>query len=544
MRSLALASVLLLCATAHAQFSEVLEVRVTNIDVMVTKDGKPVKGLTRDDFEVYENGIKKEISNFLEVREDSATVTAEVSETAPEAAMTPAARPRTIVIFVDDAGLEPMRRNAVLPHLKKFVTTQVRPGDQVSIVAWSAGMKVILDPTTDALKIAQAVDALAKRVPTAFHRQQERERFYRSITDLIVMYRQRGEMPPYTLAINIAREYGEKMLYDVRTRTAALTSVLAAMRAEPGRKVLVLLTQSLSSNPADEAFLYLDSIRDQFAGPTGTAVMDSRQFALPSLITDVAQAANASGVTLYPIDAAGKNADVRGPDASANDVVPAMGVVVAETGVPVLHAIAAETGGVALAGSTNFELAFDRIANDLSTYYSLGYRSTGERTDRVHRVEVKLKKRGMAVRTRSGVVERSLASEMQDAVTANLFRPAAVNEMQVEAQAGEPVTRGDGMVSIPLTVTFPTARLTLVPEGTDVVGGFAVHAAFLRSDGAVSKVERRVFPLRLTSESLPRRKTITVKFDIEADARTKLISVGVLDETSKSTGFAGVDLLR
>jgi VWFA-related protein len=544
MRSLALASLLLLCATAHAQFSEVLEVRVTNIDVMVTKDGKPVTGLTRDDFEVYENGVRKDISNFLEVREDSATMSAEVSGAAPETVMPPAARPRSIVVFVDDAALEPMRRNAVLPHLKKFFATQVRPGDQVSIVAWSSGLKVILEPTTDPLKIADGVDSLAKRVPTGFHRTQERERFYRAVTDLIVMYRQRDEVPPYTLAINLAREYADKLLYDVRTRIAALQSVLAAARGEQGRKVLVLLTQSLSSNPADEAFLYLDSIREQFAGATSLAIMDAREFVLPSLITDIAHAANSAGVTLYPIDAAGKGSDFRGPDASSNEMIPAKGLVVAESAMPTLHAIAAETGGVALAGSTNFELAFERIANDLSTYYSLGYRSTGERADRLNRVEVKVKKRGLAVRTRTAVVEQSLASEMQDAVTANLFRRAATNELQVAAEAGAPVTRADGMVTIPVTVTFPTARLTLIPEGADVVGGFAVHAAFLRSDGAVSKVERRMFPVRLPAESLPRRKTITVKIDVEADARTKFISVGVLDETSRATGFASVDLLR
>jgi hypothetical protein len=45
----------LLAALLIAQISETIEVRVTNIDVVVTdKSGKRVTGLTRDDFEVFE----------------------------------------------------------------------------------------------------------------------------------------------------------------------------------------------------------------------------------------------------------------------------------------------------------------------------------------------------------------------------------------------------------------------------------------------------------------------------------------------------------
>jgi hypothetical protein len=55
---------------ANAQFSETVEVRVTNVEAIVTdKAGKPVGGLTKEDFEVYENGVKQELSNFAEVRE-------------------------------------------------------------------------------------------------------------------------------------------------------------------------------------------------------------------------------------------------------------------------------------------------------------------------------------------------------------------------------------------------------------------------------------------------------------------------------------------
>ncbi|HKR65719.1 MAG TPA: hypothetical protein VJZ00_18455, partial [Thermoanaerobaculia bacterium] len=95
---------------------------------------------------------------------------------------------------------------------------------------------------------------------------------------------------------------------------------------------------------------------------------------------------------------------------------------------------------------------------------------------------------------------------------------------------------------IPLTITIPTEKLTLLPEGTDVKGAFSVFAAFLRKDGAVSKVARQQQNFRFPAESLKRRKEITVKIDVKADARTGGISVGVLDEASRATGFAAVKL--
>src|SRR5258708_3216260 len=55
-------------ATQPTFFSETIEVRVINVDVVVTdKKGQPVSGLTRNDFDLFENGVKQEITNFIEL---------------------------------------------------------------------------------------------------------------------------------------------------------------------------------------------------------------------------------------------------------------------------------------------------------------------------------------------------------------------------------------------------------------------------------------------------------------------------------------------
>lgn len=47
--------------------TERIDVRVIGVDVVVTdKKGNAVNGLTRDDFQIFENGIEKPISNFYD----------------------------------------------------------------------------------------------------------------------------------------------------------------------------------------------------------------------------------------------------------------------------------------------------------------------------------------------------------------------------------------------------------------------------------------------------------------------------------------------
>ncbi len=534
-----------LAAQEESFFSEIMEVRVTNVDVVVTgRDGKPVTGLTASDFELYEDGVAKEITNFLEMRggpsasltatggkDDDATISSEED-----------IRRRDITIFIDNAALHPMRRNQILPPLQSFLDEAVRPGDTVGIAVWNLSLEIALEPTSDRSAIEAAVKRLASRTALGSAQGQAREEFYQEIARLIRGFKSLDppELPPWFVGVGAARMYASKATHDLKQRVEALKSVIAWRRGVEGRKILVLLTAELPLNPAEEAFLYLDGMRDQFAEVTSSALAESRQFEFPSLINEITEVANSSGVTLYPIDAAGKDSGMVNRDASGTAWMTSAGRTEMAVTRASLRSIATETGGIALTGSDNWKLAFDTISNDLDTYYSLGYRSTGERQDRMKKIEVRLKDKRHSVRTRRAVIEKTVASEMQDAVAANLFRPSSTNEMEIEAVTGAATQPSAEAVLIPVTVTFPMDNLTLVPDGDDLTGRFAVYAAFLRKDGAVSKVARQGGEVRFPAKDLRSRREVTVKIDVTTDAQTNGLSVGVLDEMSGATGFAGV----
>ena len=64
MKSFIVLVVVLFAATLSAQVSETIDVRIINVDVTVTSKGSPVRGLTRDDFEIFEDGKFQPITNF------------------------------------------------------------------------------------------------------------------------------------------------------------------------------------------------------------------------------------------------------------------------------------------------------------------------------------------------------------------------------------------------------------------------------------------------------------------------------------------------
>ena len=59
---------------------ESIEVSIVNVDTVVTdKQGRRVHGLRRDDFEVYENGIRQPITNFAEYASERDATPAQVA---------------------------------------------------------------------------------------------------------------------------------------------------------------------------------------------------------------------------------------------------------------------------------------------------------------------------------------------------------------------------------------------------------------------------------------------------------------------------------
>src|SRR5947207_2643198 len=131
------------------QLAETLEVRVTNVDVVVTdRAGKPVRGLTRDDFVLLEDNKPMAITNFAEYVDEAPSPAATTAQRRP---------PRHMVLLLDDTSVDPFVRNQLFGALEKSVPKLVEPGDEVMLATWEGSLHVRQPFTGDVAAIVKAI---------------------------------------------------------------------------------------------------------------------------------------------------------------------------------------------------------------------------------------------------------------------------------------------------------------------------------------------------------------------------------------------------
>jgi len=122
----------------------------------------------------------------------------------------------------------------------------------------------------------------------------------------------------------------------------------------------------------------------------------------------IMQAANRGNVSFYPVDPRGLAVEGQGILGPAGS----------------LRTMAGVTDGLAIAGQ-NVAAGLQRVVEDLSSYYLLGYYSPAKLDGKFHRITVRVKRPGVQVRARSGylasnapAVTRSAAPALSDAEAA------------------------------------------------------------------------------------------------------------------------------
>ncbi|HEY8410830.1 MAG TPA: VWA domain-containing protein [Pyrinomonadaceae bacterium] len=361
-------------------------VRITTnlvqVDAVVTKDGRPVTGLTADDFEIYEDGHKQVITSFAYVSNVGARPAAtpekpretKTGSFTPPPPLTRDVPRRTIALVVDDLGLSAESMSDVRRSVRKFVAEQMQPNDLVAILRTGTQVGALQQFTNDKRLLNRAVDQLRWNLCSR-------------------------------VGINVLRPVGlpnySGCLHSYGSTLSQLRSIVEAMGRLPGRKSLILMSDSVPiQNQELEPYEYEgvpESAGDDWVYRRGLA--------------KIAEKAIRSSVVIYSVDTQGLQ--VTGPTAAdqfsgnINQMTAQMRNVLA-TRSRLLQdrraggdMIARQTGGFQIRNSNDFH--FDRIMEDQSGYYLLGYRPTGETFNKhFHHIKAKIKKSGMTVRTRFG----------------------------------------------------------------------------------------------------------------------------------------------
>jgi VWFA-related protein len=526
-------------STEVPKLTETMDIRVINVDVVVTdKKGNPIPGLTKDDFDLYENGVPKKISNFYEVEGKKAvnvaiTPAPDAKPVAAQREEIPENMRRRIIFYIDNLSLAPFNRNRVFKEMKEFAKTVLRPGDEAMVATFNRSMKIRLPFTRDPGAIQTTLDTIAGESAMGISNRSESH-------DVIKRIQDDDNLDD---AIAQARSYSESVNHDLRQSVESLNALMSTLAGVEGKKILVLTTEGFQMQPGREMFYLIDEVGRE-KGWNGSTMLEGMTFDASSQIQSIAKTANANGITLYTIHAGGLGAANEGMMADQQKATP---YIVSQTAVSnstdSLQLMADMTGGLASINTNNYAKAFKDIARDLDAYYSLGYRAGTERVDRQRNLDVRVKNRNYIVRNRQTFVEKSTYAEMNDRVIANLLYKTKANDMHILVKTGTPVAQ-DELFRVPVEIQIPMESLTLLPQGEAYMGGFSVYCAVANKDGDMSDVSRQQHQIRVPSTDYPKLKGkyYAYSLDMLMEPGPNRISIGVMDDVSNTTGFDRVPI--
>lgn len=524
------------------RFIDVSEVTIKNVEVSVTdKEGRPVTGLKREDFLVFQNGEPQEVVNFAVYRGDTVIRMADEETPPPSAAggpvPTPAPRveerrePRFLVLLVDNENITVMNRNRILNRMVEWVREALREPDQMMVVSYQRSIKVLQPLTSDPEDIASAL----RTMRTFVGGRSEVNTARREIEDFIAQDSNKTQLErALGQARSFAREQRNTLTFTVRS----LQEFVSQMAGLPGKRAIIYVSDGLPMNPGLELFY---EIQEQYRNPG--AISQSREYDATALFRSLVTSCASAGVTLYTVDARGLQSDL-GIEAENRQARSTLSAAMTRSNYQdSLLYMADQTGGLAILNTNDIGPGLKRIMDDFSTYYSLGYRLVPTGTDRLHRIEVKLKGypeyRLNYTRT---FIEKTLPSRIADRVMTALAFPVEENPLGVAVSAGEPTPTTGNRYTLPVDIRIPLASVALIPDGEWLSGYVMVYYAARDDDGKQSDLQRLSHAIRVKPQEYDRARGqyYTISASLLLEAGRYRVSVGVRDELTNQASIASL----
>jgi VWFA-related protein len=410
------------------------------VDVTVTdKSGKIVRDLKPEDFEIYQNGKRQDVTNFSFVSNTRQTTETFIrrEDKSPQPVLPPSPiRPenvkRTIALIVDDLSLSFESTYYTRRALKKFVDEQMRDGDLVAIIRTGSGIGALQQFTTDRRQLLAAIEKI-KWNPQGTG---NIGAFAPLEATMPGQEEQPGDSGPGIRTpegIKKEQESTREAIFATGT-LGAINYVIRGMQELPGRKSVMLIS---------DGFNLFEEDATGFRS-TGRVLESIRR---------LVDAANRASVVVYTLDARGlvytglTAADDTGGQ-TGDQVQKSMDdrrdkLFETQAG---LQYLAEQTGGTSFINNNDLSGGIRKILDDQS-YYLVGFTPEEDTFDpklnRFNKLVVKVMRPGLKVRYRSGFF--GVADKEADAVEkgptgrAKLFNalssPFAINQVPVRMNA-------------------------------------------------------------------------------------------------------------
>ncbi len=496
-------------------------VDLVTVNVVVRdRAGNIVRGLTRNDFTVLEDGKSQTISTF-----DFEEVSTAPAETpVPEmptvlggvgrAAAAPAAplesKPlvdlhgrRLIAMLFDLSSMQPEEIQRSVTSAREYIAKRLTPADLVAIATLSTTLQVPQDFTSDKDALLRTIDRIGGLEGMGF--------------DEIVA----GD-PTDDTNTDFTPDDSEFTLFNTDRRLQALQSLTEAMSGIEQKKSLIYFCSGMTQTGMDNSVA----------------------------LRTVVDRAVRSNVSIYTVDARGlqalgpagdaSQASVRGQSAFSGAAVSnRFDTMVASQ--DALSSLAEDTGGRAFFDQNDFHGVFDRVVADTSAYYLLGFSSTDRARDgKFRRLKVVVKRPDLKLEYRAGYyAPRDFAhsgrEDREQQLTEQLLSDLSVTDLPVYASSAYFRLRANRYF-VPVWVVVPGSKVPFnqsrdKDRATIDVAGVVRDAA----GTPVARIRDTVNLSVATAEEV-RRKNVQYQTDLDLPAGTYTLKVVVRENEGGTMG--------
>jgi VWFA-related protein len=566
---------------AMPTFRGELDVNLINLFVtVVDSKGVPVSGLGREDFEVLEDGDPVEITNFEAMdRRELTPVEIDgsgVDGSEGEATVEQAQKGRYVALLFDNHSLERRTRRKVLKSLEEFIDEGLAQNDKFMIALNTGSLEILKPFTSNEPGLKAALRSIAD-MPSSGDSLKKRKRYLKRTVYNEEIFRT-AQMPGggSNLDPNISSAIAssQRLLTEInnmrrleheRIRTALTVTdeLLRAVAGIEGRKAVVWVGEDLAMRPLLDVYNVwysrsapLDAVMTVLRPEVwGEELKLDREFKA------VAGSAQASGATFFIIDASDRDRELATADFSPPSAVSVFLSEAANTNVWTPGANLAEvrdlsegaeymavaTGGVIFENTRDLDRVVDRLADQVSTYYYLGYRRDGPPDGRRHDLKIRVRGDGMRVRHHEQVLDRTTPQRLADLALARLRLDAGSNDLGLDLSLEQPEPSDGKQFVQPIQLAMPVDRLVLIPDAERHIGQILVAVAVLDEQGNTAPAHLIRLRLAIPSERYSADAIAVQKIRLLMREGTQRIAVSVRDEVSgieasQAVGVAGSEL--
>lgn len=485
--------------------------------VVVDKSGNHVAGLTKDDFEVKQDGKTKTIATFEEVK-STTNRPSHVSSTPGifTNELSSDASPKRLTIFALDLVNTPFMDQAYArQQLLKFLANRVSSQEPIALIAiWSGGIKVLHDFTSDPAVLVAALKQVSGEIP-AVHDLSNAD--FAEVEGLNGFATGSGEY--------VALVESQAILITLE----CFQHVAEAFAGVPGRKSLIWATAAFpfALDPASGRVLSAHSVNVNLnqrpgssVGPNGslptlpssTEIHGADLSPLEPVYRRTLQMLSDASISVYPVDARGLI--VFFPGAKTPLGGAAEGRAIAEYKQAMFESTRATmidfaemTGGRAFYNRNDLDVAFQKSADDSASYYLLTYYLDKDTKPGWHKLQVKTKRGGVEIQARDGFFVtpdadkgESLKMDLRMALASPLDYtgvPLSVRWGSVGAGAAKDAKR-----NVRFEITLPPSSNIVDTSNNNLVDLEVLVLAVTPTGGAADQFAQRI-KTNVKPESMP-----------------------------------------